>query len=111
VESLVKFAQKVSQEGITKYVQGSVTNSVEKMEQLYQTFGLFMKDYNHGPQAIAIGAHMEGPFISPEKKGAHDLKLLMKPNIELTQKLNKLANNSLVMVTYAPELQDGSYTK
>jgi len=111
VESFVKFGQNVVQEGVTKYVQASVTNSVEKLEELYKNFGTFMQEHNHGKQAVCLGAHVEGPFISPEKKGAHDPNFLMKPDIELTKKLQELSNNHILIMTYAPELQDGSYTK
>lgn len=31
----------------------------------------------HGAQVL--GAHVEGPFINPEKKGAHDAAVLEEP--------------------------------
>jgi len=111
VASFVKFAQNVPAEGITKYCQGSLTNSVDNLIKLYTNFGQFMSEANQGPQAICLGAHMEGPFIAPAKKGAHDPKLLMLPDIELTKKLNEVSGGNLAIVTYAPELQDGSYTE
>ncbi|AUF83554.1 N-acetylglucosamine-6-phosphate deacetylase [Mesoplasma syrphidae] len=103
------FAINVAKEGITKYLQASVTNSQTNNEKYYQEFGTFMSTKNQ-VGAKCLGAHMEGPFISPDRKGAHEVTLLIKPNIEITQKLIDLSNNNLKMVTYAGELQDGSYT-
>jgi N-acetylglucosamine-6-phosphate deacetylase len=105
-----KFAQKVAQEGITKYCQASVTNSVKDNDKYYQEFGEFLRQKNHSG-AICLGAHLEGPFISPAKKGAHDEKLLLAPDIKLTARWNKLADQKLKIVTYAGERQDGSYTQ
>ncbi|WP_027063062.1 N-acetylglucosamine-6-phosphate deacetylase [Mesoplasma seiffertii] len=103
------FAQSVAQEGITKYIQASVTNSLEDNLKYYAEFGKFMKNGNH-VGAKCLGAHMEGPFISPERKGAHDAKFLMLPNIELTKKWNDLCGGNIKIVTYAADLQNGDYT-
>ncbi|PPE05128.1 N-acetylglucosamine-6-phosphate deacetylase [Williamsoniiplasma lucivorax] len=104
------FAKSVGQEGITKYLQASVTTNIPTMEKNYQEFGEYMSRVDR-KGAICLGAHMEGPFISPEKKGAHDEKLLIKPSEELTEKVMQWSKNNLKMVTYAADLQDGSYTK
>lgn len=111
VEDYVQYAQKTPQEGVTSFCLASVTNGVEQNNQYYSEFGKFMLEFNHGLQATCLGAHMEGPFIAPGKKGAHDAKLLKKPDIKLTQQWHELSHKSLKIVTYAPEEQDGSYTK
>ncbi|WFQ92603.1 N-acetylglucosamine-6-phosphate deacetylase [Mycoplasma feriruminatoris] len=103
------FADNVVKEGVTRYIQASVSNSIQKNDQIYKEFGEFIKA-NNG-KAKCIGAHLEGPFISKFKKGAHQENLLLEPNINLTKKWNKLSNNSLKIVTYACELDDTSYTK
>ncbi|AVP49120.1 N-acetylglucosamine-6-phosphate deacetylase [Williamsoniiplasma luminosum] len=103
------FAKAVGQEGITKYLQASVTTDVVTMEKNFKAFGAYMSTKREG--SICLGAHMEGPFIAVEKKGAHDEKLLIKPNIELTNQVIKWSNHHLKMITYAGDLQDGSFTK
>ncbi|ATZ18730.1 N-acetylglucosamine-6-phosphate deacetylase [Williamsoniiplasma somnilux] len=104
------FALNVGKEGITKYCQASITNSLGFTNKIYKEFGDFMSKSNK-QGAICLGAHMEGPFISPAKKGAHDPKLLINPDIEITKHWNELAKNNIKIITYAGELQDGSYTK
>lgn len=103
------FAKQVAQEGITKYCQASVSNSIADNDRYYAEFGQFMKQNNFG--AKCLGAHLEGPFISKDKKGAHQLDLLLLPNIELTKKWNDLSNHNLKIVTYASDEQNGGYTK
>ncbi|AHI53934.1 N-acetylglucosamine-6-phosphate deacetylase [Spiroplasma sabaudiense Ar-1343] len=105
------FAQKVAQEGITKYLQAAVTNSIADNQKILKEFSNFMSQQNGLSQSRCLGAHLEGPFISPERKGAHELKLLMAPNIGIMEELVKLANNTIRMVTYASDLQDGEFTK
>jgi N-acetylglucosamine-6-phosphate deacetylase len=110
VEGYEKFAKLVAQEGITKYCQGSVTNSQENNRKYMAAFKEFMS--NQKPEsAICLGAHVEGPFISPDKKGAHELELLRKPNIPDMQELIDLSGDNIRVVTYANDLQDGSFTK
>jgi N-acetylglucosamine-6-phosphate deacetylase len=110
VEGYKKFAKLVAQEGVTKYCQGSVTNSQENNIKYFGAFKEFMASQTE-PAAICLGCHLEGPFISPEKKGAHELELLAKPNEKDMQELIDLSGNNIRVVTYANNLQDGSFTK
>ncbi|WHQ37398.1 N-acetylglucosamine-6-phosphate deacetylase [Spiroplasma sp. SV19] len=111
ITSFQKFAQEVAQEGITKYCQTIITGSDETITSILTVYQDYMANYNKGPQARQIGAHLEGPFISKVFKGAHDESLLQKPNIDLLKKWITASNDNIRIVTYAPEEEDGSFTK
>ncbi|HEX3736281.1 MAG TPA: N-acetylglucosamine-6-phosphate deacetylase, partial [Solirubrobacterales bacterium] len=53
-----------------------------------------------GPQVI--GAHLEGPFLSPRRPGAHDPAALRSPDLAELDRL--LAVGPVTQVTLAPEL-------
>jgi len=50
------------------------------------------------------GIHLEGPFLSPKRSGAHDPAALQAPNVDLMQRFYDAAQGSLKIVTLAPEL-------
>ena len=50
------------------------------------------------------GIHLEGPFLSPTKSGAHDPAALRMPDLELMQDFYDAAQGTLKIVTLAPEL-------
>ena len=52
--------------------------------------------------AAALGLHLEGPFLSPAKRGAHALDRLRAPNAAETQDWSPAGG--VAMVTLAPEL-------
>jgi N-acetylglucosamine-6-phosphate deacetylase len=54
--------------------------------------------------AALPGIHLEGPFLSPQRRGAHDEGALQKPDVELTRRFVEAAGGHLRMVTLAPEL-------
>lgn len=86
IASFQKFSQAVPQEGITKYCQAIITGSDDNLTKILTVYQDYMKNYNRGPQARQIGAHLEGLFISHNFKGAHDEKLLQEPNTHLLEK-------------------------
>ncbi|PJJ56736.1 N-acetylglucosamine-6-phosphate deacetylase [Mumia flava] len=54
-----------------------------------------------------VGIHLEGPFLSPQHRGAHDPEALVAPTRESVERLVEAGDGHLRMVTLAPEL-DGA---
>jgi N-acetylglucosamine-6-phosphate deacetylase len=50
------------------------------------------------------GIHAEGPFLSQERRGAHDPQLLRTPDPAAVEELLAAADGRLSMITLAPEL-------
>ena len=57
-----------------------------------------------GAGAEPIGIHLEGPFINPMRRGAHDPAWLREPDPEATSAILDAADGRLRIVTLAPEL-------
>ncbi|AFV88762.1 N-acetylglucosamine-6-phosphate deacetylase [Acidipropionibacterium acidipropionici ATCC 4875] len=53
------------------------------------------------------GIHLEGPFLAPSRKGAHDLSLLREPSPSRVSRLIDAGGPALRMITLAPELRYG----
>lgn len=53
---------------------------------------------------LVAGIHLEGPWLSPGQRGAHDADLLREPNPADVDRLLAAARGHLRMVTIAPEL-------
>ncbi len=51
-----------------------------------------------------LGSHLEGPFLSNERRGAHNPVYLIDPDSDLVEELLGAAGDSLRQVTIAPEL-------
>lgn len=54
--------------------------------------------------AHVLGAHLEGPFVSPQRRGALPESWLHEPDVELLRRLLDAANGHLRVITIAPEL-------
>lgn len=57
-----------------------------------------------GPGAEPLGIHLEGPYINPARRGAHDPAWLRLPDEAETARILELAGGCLRLVTLAPEL-------
>jgi N-acetylglucosamine-6-phosphate deacetylase len=57
------------------------------------------------PKPVSLpGIHLEGPFLAPEKRGAHDESALLDPDIGLARQFEQAAQGHLKLLTLAPEL-------
>ncbi len=54
--------------------------------------------------ARPLGIHIEGPFLSPHKKGAHPASLLQTPSVELFDRMWQASEGTIRLMTIAPEL-------
>lgn len=51
-----------------------------------------------------LGAHLEGPFLNPVRRGAHEARFLQPPRLDLFERLLAAAQGTLRLITLAPEL-------
>jgi len=53
---------------------------------------------------LVLGSHLEGPFLAPERRGAHDARFLRDPEPGAVEELIAAARGTLRTATIAPEL-------
>lgn len=86
--------------GITSVAATTMTMRYEDYKKAAQTIGDYMDSKeNHN----LIGINMEGPFLSVEKKGAHDPQYIVDVSQEQMDELNRLAKGHFLIVDIAPE--------
>ena len=58
----------------------------------------------HWQGAKPLGIHLEGPFLSHAKRGAHPTEHLLAPDIQVFDRLFEASNGLVRLMTLAPEL-------
>jgi len=58
-------------------------------------------------EPMLLGAHLEGPFLAPSRRGAHDPAALCDPTPAAVDALLSAADGALTQVTIAPERPGG----
>jgi N-acetylglucosamine-6-phosphate deacetylase len=53
---------------------------------------------------IIAGLHLEGPFLSPARRGAQDPRHMLAPDVAVFERLHAAARGHLRIITLAPEL-------
>jgi N-acetylglucosamine-6-phosphate deacetylase len=84
--------------GTTTQVASLVTEPIEKLKIQIKNLLPFVDS------GSLAGIHLEGPYLSPAKCGAHDPRLLRSPKIDEIASLIDVAQGKISMVTIAPEL-------
>ncbi len=86
--------------GITSVAGTTMTMGYEDYKKAAATIGEYMESVEgHN----LIGINMEGPFLSVEKKGAHDPQYIIDTSQEKMDELNALAKGHFLIVDVAPE--------
>lgn len=55
-------------------------------------------------EALPLGIHLEGPFLSHKRRGVHPPEFLAQPTVELFNRLCQAARGHVRMLTIAPEI-------
>lgn len=83
--------------GVTSYLPTLVTLPLRRYPQILGELSL-----QRGSGAEPLGLHLEGPFISPEKRGAHAADAVIPPDSKAFGEM--LGAGRVAMTTLAPEL-------
>src|SRR3989338_5721446 len=100
-EALVTISHALAKEGVSGFLATTMSVENEQLEAVLKTISSLL---SYADGAAILGAHLEGPFISKEKKGAHRAAVMQLPNIELIRKWQALTHPVIKRVTLAPEL-------
>jgi N-acetylglucosamine-6-phosphate deacetylase len=84
--------------GVTSFLPTAISWPAES----YAGFVDAAREASNSPGARILGAHIEGPFLSPSRKGANDPANLRPVDLEFTERL--VGSGTVSMMTLAPEL-------
>lgn len=102
-EGLVAMARYLAENGITSFAPTSVTLPYGSLEKAFRT-GKCLYEEKPAGCARLMGIHMEGPFLSAQKKGAQKEAYLQAPDFAAFQMLQDSCNGLVKLVDVAPEL-------
>ena len=104
--------QLLSHHGVTGYFPTTVTVPLDQtcaaLEHLADAIeSASVDDGSRRRRAQPFGIHLEGPFLSHVRRGAHPLENLLLPTLETFNRLWQAARGHIRILTIAPEL-DGA---
>ncbi len=103
-EDIKKMALLLAQNGVTSWCPTTMTVSQPEILKAFDAVRAAKSDIESGAAhgARILGVNCEGPFISPNKKGAQDGKYILPPSADFVIK-----NSDIIkLVTIAPEMDD-----
>ena len=84
--------------GTTGIVASLVTGSIEDLKSQISALVPFYKS------GEILGIHLEGPYLSHARCGAHEPSLLVNPDLAEIKELLEVGSGAIAMITIAPEL-------
>ena len=99
-ERFWEVAAKLPRFGVTAFAPTVITSSPQARERAMAAISAAPADGWTG--ALPLGLHLEGPMLSPARKGAHPDRWLTEPSPELIAGWSRGAG--VLIVTLAPEL-------
>ena len=97
-DALGKIAAFQARTGVTSFLPTTMTCAYDAVERALDRIRRAMTEKPHG--ARILGAHMEGPFISPAKKGAQDEQYILPPTFARIASYRDV----IKVITVAPEM-------
>jgi len=100
-ESLRLIAVHQSRSGVTGFLGSTMSAS---MDSVLEAVGAIKKAVKQRFPSEILGVHIEGPFLSKEKKGAQDQRYIRELTEDDLQRLFRAAHGIKVVISLAPEI-------
>ncbi len=98
-EALNAIAESIVKSGTTGFLVAVPTDTFD----VYRDVIRIIKSNKH---PAVLGLHLEGPYISQARRGAHNKDLIKQPGINEIKSLLEEAEGAIVLMTVAPEVCD-----
>ncbi|MDJ0703845.1 MAG: N-acetylglucosamine-6-phosphate deacetylase [Leptolyngbyaceae cyanobacterium MO_188.B28] len=103
-ETLAKICEFLWDQGIDAFMPTLVTTAVEKIHQALTLIQKFSAQPTHRQSAQILGVHLEGPFLNPEKRGAHPAEYLLPLTLDQVKRVLGKGGEGVKIITLAPEI-------
>ena len=102
-DAIGRIAEYEASVGVTAIAPATMTLPVEELEHILQVAAEYRKETHDCHKADLLGINMEGPFISPVKKGAQDEKNIIPCDVEICDRFLKASEGLVKFIGIAPE--------
>jgi N-acetylglucosamine-6-phosphate deacetylase len=102
-EAVKEIAKFLARHGTTSFVPTTISAPHSELLRAVEAVKTAMETGTDG--AEVLGAHLEGPYINLEKRGAHDANYVRLPSMDEFEELWAASNCAVKIVTLAPELE------
>jgi len=109
-EGLPAMESVLARHGVTSYFPTTVTapiditlSALDRLSEVIEHAG----SSSNKDRAHALGIHLEGPFLSHARRGVHPPECLVRPSVEVFDRLWQAARGHVKLITIAPEI-DGA---
>lgn len=99
--AISSIARAIAKHGTTSFLPTTMTVSIEEINRSLQVIKKLKEEGTTG--ANVLGAHLEGPFVSPRAIGAQNPKYLLKPSVSAYDQMVAGCEDAVVSMTLAPE--------
>ncbi|QLY59454.1 N-acetylglucosamine-6-phosphate deacetylase [Citrobacter freundii] len=100
-DSLDKLAMHKAREGVASWLPTTVTAPLQDIHGALQRIA--HRYHSGGPGAQVLGSYLEGPYFTPQNKGAHPPELFRELELNELDELIAISRQTLRVVALAPE--------
>jgi N-acetylglucosamine-6-phosphate deacetylase len=104
-EQWAEVTQRLPETGVTALAPTFITSPVDAMVEALRRTASVLPGLSGG--AEVLGIHLEGPFLSERRNGAHNRAYLRDPDLDAVEALLDAAPGLVRIVTLAPERRGG----
>lgn len=100
-DTLDKLAIHKAREGVGGWLPTTVTAPLNRIHQALERIA--KRYHTGGPGAQVLGSYLEGPYFTPQNKGAHPPALFRELDVSELDELIAISQSTLRVVALAPE--------